>query len=145
MTDTSLPFSEAMGHWLASVDAASVSKLNAELIVQLTQGAALLLKLAKAHPSADARAAERWLSDVGLSLGLVSTSMGALGGMGAVAPMATRWESSKGSVRAARPVHAGTGGTRLDQQKETPASAGTTPGAMTNIGDSNVDRADCRS
>ncbi len=145
MTDTSLPLSEAMGHWLAAVDVASGAKLNAELIVQLTQGAALLLKFAKAHPSADARAAERWLSDVGLSLGLVSASMSAFGGMGAVAPMATRCGPSKGAKRVAQPVHAGMGGARPDQQKKTPASAGTTPGAMTNIGDNNADRADCRS
>ena len=67
------------------------------------------------------------------------------GGMGAMAPMATRRQLSAGSVRAARPALAGTGDTRLDQQKKTPASAGTTPGAMTNIGDNNADRADCRS
>lgn len=97
MTDTSLPLSEAMGHWLAAVDVASGAKLNAELIVQLTQGAALLLKFAKAHPSADARAAERWLSDVGLSLGLVSASMSAFGGMGAVWPP---WRHGAGLPRA---------------------------------------------
>ena len=70
---------------------------------------------------------------------------GSIGGMGAVAPMVTRRGPPTGSVRAARPMHAAAGGTRFDQQKKTPASAGTTPGALTNIGDCNVDRADCRS
>lgn len=145
MTDTSLPLSEAVNHWLVAVDEASGAHLNAELSAQLMRGAALLLKVAKAHPSADARAAERWLSEVGLSLGLVSAVVGACGGMGAVAPMATRRGLSEGLLRVAEPSCKGGGDTRLDKQKKTPASVGTTPGAMTNIGECNVDRADCRS
>lgn len=70
---------------------------------------------------------------------------GSIGGMGAVAPMVTRQRPSAGSVRAAGPSRNGLANARPDQQKKTPASAGTTPGAMTNIGDNNADRADCRS
>ena len=72
-------------------------------------------------------------------------AMKRLGGMGAVAPMVMRGWPSKGSVRAAGPLHTDMPTTRPDQQKKTPASAGTTPGAMTNIGECNVDRTDCRS
>ncbi len=145
MTDPVLPLSGATADWIAALDAASSAQLNAELTAQLMRGAALLLKVARVHPSADARAAERWLSEVGLSLGLVSAVMGACGGMGAVAPMVTRRGPSKGVLRVAEPLRKAGGDTRLDQQKKTPASAGTTPGAMTNIGECNVDRTDCRS
>lgn len=68
-----------------------------------------------------------------------------VGGMGAVAPMVTRRRPPRGVWRVAEPSHTGHDVPRFDQQKETPASAGTTPGAMTNIGDNNADRADCRS
>lgn len=79
------------------------------------------------------------------SLWMYDAHASSFGGMGAMAPMATRHRPCAGSVRVARPEFVGMGDTRLDQQKKTPASAGTTPGALTNIGDCNVDRADCRS
>lgn len=66
-------------------------------------------------------------------------------GMGAVAPMVTRQRPFNGVVRVAEPSRRGSGDARLDQQKKTPASVGTAPGVLTNIGDCNVDRADCRS
>ena len=70
---------------------------------------------------------------------------GSYGGMGAMAPMVTQHRPSEGLVRDARLLRKDRAESRFDKQKKTPASAGTTPGALTNIGDCNVDRTDCRS
>lgn len=144
MTDALLR-AEAEASWLAAVEIASGAQLSPELIAELMRASALLLKVAKVHPSPDARAAERWLSLMGLTTGFAQAALDASGGMGAVAPMVTRRQPSNGSKRAAGPLLNGICNPRPDQQKKTPASVGTTPGALTNIGDCNVDRADCRS
>lgn len=64
----------ADANWQAFMDAADGASLNAETIAQLGRGAALLLRVAKVHPSPDARAAERWLSTVGRTVGLIGAA-----------------------------------------------------------------------
>lgn len=60
--------------WQAFMDAADGARLNAETVAQLGRGAALLLRVAKAHPSPDARAAERWLSTMVRTMALVGAA-----------------------------------------------------------------------
>lgn len=48
-------------HWQAFMEVADGARLNADLLGQMGRGAALLLRVAKACPSTDARVVERWL------------------------------------------------------------------------------------
>lgn len=66
--------SSVEAQWQAFMDAADGARLNADTIAQMGRGAALLLRVAKAHPSSDARAAERWLSTMVRTLSLVGAS-----------------------------------------------------------------------
>lgn len=62
-------------NWHAFMDAANSASLNPETIAQLGRGAALLLRVAKVHPSPDARAAERWLSTMVRTSALVVAAL----------------------------------------------------------------------
>ncbi len=52
----------ADAHWDAFMGAAGGACLSPEAIDLMGHGAALLMRVAKASPSPDARAAERWLA-----------------------------------------------------------------------------------
>lgn len=61
--------------WQSLMDAADVARLNTRTLAQLGFGAALLLRVAKVHPSPDARAAERWLSAMLQTLALAGAAL----------------------------------------------------------------------
>ena len=65
----------ADANWQAFMDAADGACLNAETIAQLGRGAALLLRVARVSPDPDARIAERWLSTVGRTVGLIGAAL----------------------------------------------------------------------
>lgn len=60
--------------WQAFMDAADGACLNTRTLAQLGFGAALLLRVAKASPTPDARAAERWLSTMLQTLALAGAA-----------------------------------------------------------------------
>lgn len=69
---------------------------------------------------------------------------GSVRGMGAVAPMKALQRPLQLSDFAGDAVMHQCASPRPGKQKGTPASVSSTPGALTNIGESNVDRTNCR-
>lgn len=65
----------ADANWQAFMEGAAASRLTPELIRELGRGAALLLRVAQTSPDPDARGAERWLSTVGRTVGLIGAAL----------------------------------------------------------------------
>lgn len=66
-------------HWQMFNAVGDGARLNAELVGQLGRSAALLLRVAKASPSPDARVVEQWLSTL---VGVAALACGALDDLG---------------------------------------------------------------
>lgn len=73
-------FKAAQAAWMNVVADAHKNQLSKDLLIQLQQGAALLLSPAKADQPPEVRAIEAWLENIGVavSLGLAAFEAGGL-------------------------------------------------------------------
>ncbi|WP_169168995.1 hypothetical protein [Acidovorax sp. SRB_24] len=72
---TGIDTAAAAAEWQAAIAATAGARLNAQLLQQLMTGAALLHRVAQAHPSEDSRVVERWLATFGMSAALAGVAL----------------------------------------------------------------------